>query len=126
MAPDVGTQVRRVINGTGDYLECHLSAADVKAPLREAQAQDCKLAFLGCQLRVRVKGVDKEKGSGEGREGSPQAILKLLGWTRPLMTGLQGQLGRSGFVMNSTTWLGLLFPSELYAATWRTGTNNKA
>ena len=56
-----------------------------------------------------------------GRKRSPQAILKLLGRTLPLMTGLQGLLGLSGFVMNSTTWLGLLFPSELYAATWREG-----
>lgn len=54
-----------------------------------------------------------------GSKRSPQAILKLLGSTLPLMTGLQGLLGLSGFVMNSTTWLGLLFPSELYAATWR-------
>ncbi len=54
-----------------------------------------------------------------GRKCSPQAILKLLGSTLPLMTGLQGLLGLSGFVMNSTTWLGLLLPSELYAATCR-------
>jgi len=46
-----------------------------------------------------------------------------MGRTFPLMTGLQGLLGLSGLVMNSTTWLGLLFPSELYAATWWNGIN---
>lgn len=56
---------------------------------------------------------------GGKRKCSPQAILKLVGRTLPLMTGLQGLLGLSGFVMSSTTWLGLLLPSELYAATWR-------
>lgn len=55
----------------------------------------------------------------KGQLCSPQVNLKLFGRTLPLMTGLQGLLGLSGFVMNSTTWLGLLFPSELYAATWR-------
>lgn len=54
-----------------------------------------------------------------GARVSPQAALKLLGRTLPLTTGLQGQPGLSGFVMNSTTGLGLLFPSELYAATWK-------
>lgn len=65
----------------------------------------------------RVKGFNKSKGQLE--KNLPQAILKLLGRTLPLMTGLKGQPGISGFVMNSTTWLGLLLPSELYAATWR-------
>lgn len=42
------------------------------------------------------------------------------------MTGLQGLLGLSGLVMSSTTWLGLLLPSELYAATWRRCTDRKS
>lgn len=56
---------------------------------------------------------------GGDRKCSPHAILKLVGRTLPLMTGLQGLLGLSGLVISSTTWLGLLLPSELYAATWR-------
>lgn len=76
----------------------------------------------------------QEVGRGEGGSGSsvtrcrrsPQTILKLLGRTLPLITGLQGLPGLSGFVMNSTTWLGLLFPSELYAATWRANMKRQA
>lgn len=97
-----------------DSLGCHPSHRSRQSSFRKMNLQT-GLARLSTTWRV--KGFNKSKGQLE--ENLPQAILKLLGRTLPLMTGLKGQPGISGFVMNSTTWLGLLLPSELYAATWR-------
>lgn len=43
----------------------------------------------------------------------PQVILKLCECIFPLTEGFRGTPGLSGHVVNSTTSLGLLFPSEL-------------
>lgn len=97
-----------------DSLGCHPSHSPGRA---QSKKMNLQTGLARLSTTWRVKGFNKSKGQLE--ENLPQAILKLLGRTLPLMTGLKGQPGISGFVMNSTTWLGLLLPSELYAATWR-------
>lgn len=102
-----------------DSLGCHPSHRSRQTYVTDLCVRKMNLQTGLARLSTtwRVKGFNKSKGQLE--ENLPQAILKLLGRTLPLMTGLKGQPGISGFVMNSTTWLGLLLPSELYAATWR-------